>query len=57
MHPALEYAALVWNLYLSKDMLALEKVQRRASRLALSQKHGETEYKDHLKKLVESLVE
>ncbi len=36
---------------MSKDILALEKVQRRASRLALGQKLGEMEYEDRLKKL------
>ena len=37
--------------YLATDVLALEKVQRRASRLALGQKRGEMEYKDRLRKL------
>ena len=32
--PILEYAAPVWCPWLAKDILALEKVQRRASRLA-----------------------
>jgi len=36
--PVLEYAAPVWCPYLVKDILALEKVQRRASRLALGQR-------------------
>ena len=31
VRPILEYAAPVWCLYLVKDILALEKVQRRAS--------------------------
>lgn len=35
--------------YLVKDILALEKVQRRASRLALGQRRGEMEYEDRLK--------
>ena len=51
VRPVLEYAAPVWNPYLSKDILALEKVQRRASRLALGQKRGEMEYEDRLRKL------
>ena len=36
----LEYATPVWSPYLVKDMVLLEKVQRRASRLALGQKRG-----------------
>ena len=43
VHPVLEYAAPAWNLYLAKDVLALERVQRRASRLALEQKRREME--------------
>ena len=34
----LEYACPVWSPYLVKDKLAIEKVQRRASRIALGQK-------------------
>ena len=37
----LEYAAPVWCLFLVKDIVSLEKVQRRASRLALGQKRNE----------------
>ena len=37
--------------YLAKDVLALEEVQRRASRLALGQKRVEMEYEDRLRKL------
>ena len=37
--------------YLAKDVLALEEVQRRASRLALGQKRGEMEFEDRLRKL------
>ena len=48
MRPFLEYAAPVWNPYLVKDVLALERVQRRASRLALGQKRGEMDYEDRL---------
>ena len=40
----LGYAAPVWSPYLIKDIVALEKVQRRASRLALRQKRGEMSY-------------
>ena len=42
-HPVLEYAAPAWDLYLAKDVLDLERVQRRASRLALGQKRREME--------------
>ena len=51
VRPVLEYATLAWNPYLAKDLLALERVQRRASRLALGQKKGEMEYEDRLRKL------
>ena len=37
VRPVLKYAAQVWNPYLAKDVLALEKVQRRASRVVLGQ--------------------
>ena len=33
--PILEYECPVWSPYLVKDKLAIEKVQRRASRVAL----------------------
>ena len=36
---------------MDKDVLTLEEVQRRASRLALGQKRGEMEYEDRLRKL------
>ena len=39
----------MWCPYLVKDILALEKVQRRASRLALGQKRGEMEYEERIK--------
>ena len=51
VRPVLEYAAPVQNPYLVKDVLALERVKRRASRLALEQKRGEIEYKELLRKL------
>ena len=51
MRPVLEYAAPAWKLYLAKYVLALERVQQRASRLTLGQKHGEMEYEDRLRKL------
>ena len=35
VRPVLEYAAPAWNPYLAKDVIALERVQRRASRVSL----------------------
>ena len=49
MRPIVEYAAPVWCPYLVKDVLALETVQRRASRLGLGQKRGEMEYEERIK--------
>ena len=49
VRPILEYAVPLWCPYLVKDILALEKVQRRASRLALGQKGREIDYVDRLK--------
>ena len=43
----LEYAAPVWCPFLVKDNVSLEKVQRRALRLALGQKRGEMDYEKH----------
>lgn len=57
MRPVLEYAAPVWNPYLVKDVLALEIVQQRASRIALGQKRDEMEYEDHLRKLKRPTLE
>ena len=51
VRPILEYAAPVWSPYLTKDMESLEKVQRRASRLALKQKRGEMSYEDRCRLL------
>ena len=51
MRPVLEYAASAWNPYLAKYVLALERVQQRASRLALGQKHSGMECEDRLRKL------
>ena len=39
VRPILEYACPVWSPYLVKDKLAIEKVQRRASRESLSVKN------------------
>ena len=51
VRPILEYATPVWSPYLVKDIMALEKVQRRASRLALGQKRREMTYEDRCKTL------
>ena len=50
--PVLEYAAPTWNPYLAKDVLALERAQRRASRFSFGQKRGEMECEDCLRKLM-----
>ena len=44
VRPILKYATPVWSSYLIKDIVALENLQRRASRLALRQKRGEMSY-------------
>ena len=49
VRPILEYAAPVRCPYLVKDILALEKVHRRASRVALGQKRGDKEYEERIK--------
>ena len=51
VRPVLEYAAPVWSPYLVKDVKALERVQRRASRIALKQKRGEMPYNERCKLL------
>ena len=38
VRPILEYASTVWSPHLVKSIVALEKVQRRGSRIALGQK-------------------
>ena len=48
LRPVIEYAVPAWNPYVAKDVLALERIQRRASRLALGQKCGEMDYEDRL---------
>ncbi len=47
----LEYASSVWNPYLKKHLVALENVQRRATRLIPSMKH--LEYPERLQTLNE----
>ena len=42
----LEYACRVWSPYLVKDKLEIEKVQRRASRIAVGQKLREMSYEE-----------
>ena len=44
VRPILECAAPVWSPYLIKDIVALEKVHRRALWLALRRKRGEMSY-------------
>jgi hypothetical protein len=51
VRPILEYASPVWSPYLVKDNLALEKVQRRASRIAVGQKPQEMCYEERCKLL------
>ena len=46
VRPILEYTSLVWCPYLVKNIILLEKVQRRASRLALDRRRGEMSYED-----------
>lgn len=46
VRPILEYAVPVWCPFLVKDIVFLEKVQRRASRQPLSQKRGEMDYEE-----------
>ena len=51
VRPILEYASPAWCPYLVKNIVLLEKVQRRASRLALGQRRGEMSYEDRCKLL------
>ena len=46
VRPILEFACPVWLPHLVKDILAIEKVQRRASRIALGQKPHEMPYEE-----------
>ncbi|XP_028407530.1 uncharacterized protein LOC114530144 [Dendronephthya gigantea] len=57
VRPILEYAVPVWSPYLVKDIQALEKVQRRASRIALRQKRQDMSYEDRIKILKWSTLE
>ena len=49
VRPILEYASPVWSPRLAKDIREVEKVQRRASRIALGQRRQEMAYKDRCK--------
>ena len=49
VRPILEYASPVWSPHLAKDIHEIEKVQRRASRIALGQRKQEMEYEDRCK--------
>ena len=51
VRPILEYACPVWSPHLVKDILAIEKVQRRASRIALGKKPREMPYEERCKLL------
>ena len=46
VRPLLQYACLVWSPYLVKDKMAIEKVKRRASRIARGQKPREMSYEE-----------
>ena len=46
VRPILEYASPVWSPHLAKDIHEIEKVKRRASRIALGQRKQEMEYED-----------
>ena len=46
VRPLLEYASPVWSPYPVKNKLAIESVQRRASRIALGQKRREMTYEE-----------
>ena len=44
VRPILEYAVTLWCPHLVKDILALEKIKKRATRLAFGPKRGEMDY-------------
>jgi hypothetical protein len=50
VRPHLEYAVPVWNPHLKKDILALESVQRLASKMCTKAWHG-VSYEDRLDQL------
>ena len=45
----MEYAGPVWSPHLAKDIHEIEKVQRRASRMALDQRSQEMAYEERCK--------
>jgi len=49
VRPILEYVRPVWSPHLAKDIHEIEKVQRRASQIALGQRKRETAYEDRCK--------
>ena len=51
LRPVLEYECPVWASCLVKDILSIEKIQRRASRIALGQKPCEMPYEERCKML------
>ena len=57
VRPILEYASLVWSPFFLNDKLAIESVQRRASRIALGQKRREMSYEKRCKLLGWSTLE
>ena len=57
VRPLLKYASPVWSPYLVKDKLAIESIQRRASRIVLGQKRCEMSYEDRCELLGLSTLE
>ena len=51
VRPILEYACPVWSPHLAKDIHEIDKVQRRASRIALNQRRQEMAYEERCKLL------
>ena len=49
VRPILEYASPVWSLHLAKDIHEIEKLQRRASRIALGLRQQEMAYEERCK--------
>ena len=51
VRPILEYTCPVWSPHLAKDIQEIEKIQRRASRIALDQRRQEMAYEERCKEL------
>nr|XP_058945466.1 uncharacterized protein LOC131773528 [Pocillopora verrucosa] len=49
VRPIFEYACLVWSPHLAKDIHEIEKIQRRALRIALNRRRQEMEYEERCK--------